>query len=398
MAQCRIDAPALLPAGPSRYRPLSATGGRAMSTASATAAPIATVRDLVKIFSVQNDKGGAPLQLHAVNQVGFDIFAGETLGLVGESGSGKSTIGRLLVGLIPPTNGRHRSVRRTHRRQGRATAIFVGFAAGCNSCFRTRTARSIRACASTIALPSRSISRAACRARTRADRVLELLEIVGLPRSSADRYPHEFSGGQRQRIGIARALALRPEFIVCDEPVSALDVSMQAQIVNLLLDLQDRFGLSYLFIAHDLAVVRSIARRVAVMYAGSIVEQGPKGEIYRAPKHPYTQALLDAVPRPDPERQRKPTLSGEIPSILNPLPGCAFAVRCPLAIDRCRIGAADAARNRARTSRRLPSGIALSNPDAYDDPLQQQESQKTPERPSDRNIRQDQSSRPSPRL
>jgi oligopeptide/dipeptide ABC transporter ATP-binding protein len=297
--------------------------------------PVASVRDLVKIFKVSGDNGGAPLQLHAVNRVGFDIFAGETLGLVGESGSGKSTIGRLLVGLIPPSSGsvdlfgesitgrdgrRHLSnVRR------RLQFVFQDPYGSLNPRMRVDDC---------IAEPldiAGDLSR-----KARADRVLELLEIVGLPRSSADRYPHEFSGGQRQRIGIARALALRPEFIVCDEPVSALDVSMQAQIVNLLLDLQERFGLSYLFIAHDLAVVRSIARRVAVMYAGTIVEQGPKGEIYRTPKHPYTQALLDAVPRPDPERQRKPTLSGEIPSILNPLPGCAFAVRCPMAIDRCR--------------------------------------------------------------
>ena len=296
---------------------------------------VASVRDLVKIFKVSGDKGGAPLHLHAVNQVGFDIFAGETLGLVGESGSGKSTIGRLLVGLIPPSRGsidlfgesitgrdgrRHLSkIRR------RLQFVFQDPYGSLNPRMRVDDC---------IAEPldiAGGLSR-----KDRTDRIVELLDIVGLPRSSRDRYPHEFSGGQRQRIGIARALALRPEFIVCDEPVSALDVSMQAQIVNLLLDLQERFGLSYLFIAHDLAVVRSIARRVAVMYAGSIVEQGPKAEIYRAPKHPYTQALLDAVPRPDPERQRKPTLAGEIPSILNPLPGCAFAMRCPLVTDRCR--------------------------------------------------------------
>ncbi len=306
-----------------------------MNTSAAIPPPIAAVRDLVKIFSVQNDNGGAPLQLHAVNQVGFDIFAGETLGLVGESGSGKSTIGRLLVGLIPPTKGEidlfgepitgktgHRHLSRVRRR---LQFVFQDPHGSLNP--RMRVDDCIAEPLDIAGSPSR---------KARADRVLELLEIVGLPRSSADRYPHEFSGGQRQRIGIARALALRPEFIVCDEPVSALDVSMQAQIVNLLLDLQERFGLSYLFIAHDLAVVRSIAGRVAVMYAGSIVEQGPKGEIYRTPLHPYTQALLDAVPQPDPERQRKPTLSGEIPSILNPLPGCAFAMRCPKAIDRCR--------------------------------------------------------------
>jgi oligopeptide/dipeptide ABC transporter ATP-binding protein len=173
--------------------------------------------------------------------------------------------------------------------------------------------------------------------RARAARVAELLALVGLPRDAAERYPHEFSGGQRQRIGIARALALQPEFIICDEPVSALDVSMQAQVINLLLDLQERLKLSYLFIAHDLAVVRSISTHVAVMYAGRLVEIAPRRAIYESPRHPYTRALLAAVPRPDPDRPRVRALAGEIPSVLDPPAGCAFAARCPLAEDRCRV-------------------------------------------------------------
>jgi oligopeptide/dipeptide ABC transporter ATP-binding protein len=172
--------------------------------------------------------------------------------------------------------------------------------------------------------------------RDRSDRVAQLFELVGLPKISTDRYPHEFSGGQRQRIVIARSLALNPDFIVCDEPVSALDVSMQAQIVNLLMDLQQRLGLTYLFIAHDLAVVRMISTRVAVMYAGSIVETAPKKDIYAQPQHPYTKALLDAVPRPDPAFVRAPVISGEVPSLLDPPQGCRFHPRCPLVMDRCR--------------------------------------------------------------
>jgi oligopeptide/dipeptide ABC transporter ATP-binding protein len=173
--------------------------------------------------------------------------------------------------------------------------------------------------------------------KDRNDRVAELLELVGLPKNSVERYPHEFSGGQRQRIVIARALALNPDFVVCDEPVSALDVSIQAQIVNLLLDLQDRFGLSYLFIAHDLAVVRAVSKRVAVMYAGAIVETAPKAQIYSDPQHPYSRALLDAVPRADPDYVRHPVVAGEVPSLLDPPPGCRFHPRCAFAMQRCRV-------------------------------------------------------------
>jgi len=298
--------------------------------------PIVKVRDLTKDFQVTRGRGGPPALLRAVNNISFDIQPGTTLGLVGESGSGKSTTGRLLVGLIPATQGEITLFGSTVTGKDRAAAldrvrtklqfVFQDPHGSLNPRMRVGDC---------IAEPL-DIAGGWSRA-DRMGRVAELLETVGLPRAVAERFPHEFSGGQRQRIGIARALALQPEFIVCDEPVSALDVSMQAQIINLLLDLQEKFGLSYLFIAHDLAVVRSIATEVAVMYAGALVEHAPKRVLYTAPKHPYTQALLEAVPRPDPDRKRAPALGGEVPSILNPPPGCAFAARCPHVMDRCRV-------------------------------------------------------------
>ncbi len=296
--------------------------------------PIVKVRDLVKEFQVTRGRGGPPAVLRAVNHISFDIRPGTTLGLVGESGSGKSTTGRLLVGLIPATSGEIELFDETITGRGGAAAlakvrsklqfVFQDPHGSLNP--RMRVGNSI---AEPIDIAG------GWHRKDRADRVSELLETVGLPRAVAERFPHEFSGGQRQRIGIARALALKPDFVVCDEPVSALDVSMQAQIINLLLDLQEKLGLSYLFIAHDLAVVRSIATDVAVMYAGALVEQAPKTALYAAPKHPYTQALLEAVPRPDPNRVRSTPLGGEVPSILSPPPGCAFAARCPRAMGVC---------------------------------------------------------------
>ncbi len=290
--------------------------------------PIVIVRDLVKEFSA-----GSHRVLRAVNDVSFDIGQAETLGLVGESGSGKSTTGRILVGLIPATSGSVQlfgqditNARGLASVRNRIQFVFQDPNGSLDP--RMRVGDSIAEPLNITGGMSR---------RDRAARVAELLEMVGLPANCADRYPHEFSGGQRQRIGIARALSLRPEFIVCDEPVSALDVSMQAQIVNLLLDLQERFGLSYLFIAHDLAVIRNISTNVAVIYAGAIVEIAPKRELYANPLHPYTQALLDAVPRPDPDRKRKPAITGEVPSTLNPPSGCTFHTRCPYAEARCRI-------------------------------------------------------------
>jgi oligopeptide/dipeptide ABC transporter ATP-binding protein len=292
-------------------------------------APIVAVRALVKTFAAR----GASLR--AVDGVSFDVAQGETLGLVGESGSGKSTTGRILVGLEAATSGSIKLFdQEVSRASGKAALravrrrlqfVFQDPQNSLNPRMRVQDA---------IAEPldvAGGLSRAA-----RNDRVRELLEMVGLPRSCGDRFPHEFSGGQRQRIGIARALALKPEFIVCDEPVSSLDVSMQAQIVNLLLDLQERLGLSYLFIAHDLAVVRSISARVAVMYAGSIVEIAPRHELYTAPRHPYTQALLAAIPRVKSNKPRATVVTGELPSQIDTVPGCTFHPRCPFAFERCR--------------------------------------------------------------
>ncbi len=272
----------------------------------------------------------------AVDGVSFVMGKGETLGLVGESGCGKSTLGRCVLQLYRPTSGEiifqeHDLVRMNNKQlrpyRKRFQMIFQDPYDSLNPRF---TAADI------IGEPLR-IHRV-LKGRAYRDRISELLDIVGLADYMADRYPHEFSGGQRQRLGIARALALQPEFIVCDEPISALDVSIQAQIINLLDDLQKEFGIAYIFISHDLSVVRHISDRVAVMYLGKFMEFSAQEELYLKPLHPYTQALLSAVPIPDPEVEEKRSvivLKGEIPSPLNPPQGCVFHPRCPKAFDRC---------------------------------------------------------------
>jgi len=276
--------------------------------------------------------------VRAVNNVSFDIYPGETLGLVGESGCGKTTVGRTLVRLEHATSGQIRfdGVDVTHavgahlnkyRRQ--AQIIFQDPYSSLNP--RMTVGAII---AEPISVYRLQPNRAAAR-----ERAAQLLTQVGLFPYMADRYPHELSGGQRQRVGIARALALEPSFIVCDEPVSALDVSIQAQIINLLEELQARFKLTYLFIAHDLAVVRHISDRVVVMYLGRVMEIAQRDALYSTPQHPYTKSLLDAVPIPDPglERERKyRVLQGEVPSPLDPPSGCVFHNRCPLATDECK--------------------------------------------------------------
>ncbi len=313
------------------------TSARADQLAADT--PIVAVRDLEKSFTLKRRAllpGKGVRILHAVRGVSFDIARGETLGLVGESGSGKSTTGRMLVGLIPASAGSVRLFGSTITGPAAATAmktlrsrvqfVFQDPQGSLNPRMRV---------GDIIAEPIDIVG--AHRRTERQRRIHELLDTVGLPRSCDDRFPHEFSGGQRQRIGIARALALKPEFIVCDEPVSALDVSLQAQVVNLLLDLQSALNLSYLFIAHDLAVVRNISHRVAVMYAGEIVEIAPRDALYSAPLHPYTRTLLDAVPRPDPSHRLTASVRGELPSLVDPPAGCTFHARCPHAMDQCRI-------------------------------------------------------------
>lgn len=290
------------------------------------------VENLKKYFNV-----GKGLQLKAVDDVTFDIYKGETLGLVGESGCGKSTTGRTLLNIYSATSGKvefnGKNVYKMNSKDKKefnkkAQMIFQDPYASLNP----------RMLVGEIVAEGIDIH-GILKGEERQSRIYELLELVGLNREHANRFPHEFSGGQRQRIGIARALAVNPEFIVCDEPISALDVSVQAQVVNLLQDLQEQYGLTYLFIAHDLSMVRYISDRVAVMYLGAVEELAESDELYENPLHPYTKALLSAIPMPDPDLQRskkRVALEGEVPSPINPAPGCKFVERCPHATERCR--------------------------------------------------------------
>jgi oligopeptide/dipeptide ABC transporter ATP-binding protein len=288
------------------------------------------VRHLVKHFPVENSND----VVRAVDDVSFDIFAGETLGLVGESGCGKSTVGRCLLRLYEPTSGDvffegqnivglPNNQMQTLRRE--MQIIFQDPYASLNPRLSIL---------STVSEPLKI--HGIGNKTEREERVADLLKKVGLDPAYMFRYPHEFSGGQRQRIGIARALALNPKLIIADEPVSALDVSIQAQVVNLLQDLQSEFGLTYLFISHGLAVVEHISKRVAVMYLGKIVEISEGRELYDNPLHPYTRALLSAIPVPDPKKKRERiVLQGDVPTPINPPSGCRFRTRCPLAIEDC---------------------------------------------------------------
>jgi oligopeptide transport system ATP-binding protein len=294
------------------------------------------VRHLKKYFPIRGGLFSREVaRVHAVDDVSFDIRPGETLGLVGESGCGKSTTGRTILRLIEPTAGevwfQEQNVTALDKRALRQIRkemqiIFQDPYASLNP---RMTVRSIIGEALVIHKLARG-------RREREERVVQLLETVGLSTEHLRRYPHEFSGGQRQRIGIARALAVSPKLIVADEPVSALDVSIQAQIINLLEELQQKFGLTYLFIAHDLSVVEHISTRVAVMYLGKLVEVAPAKELYTNPKHPYTEALLSAVPIPDPAmRRRRILLEGDVPSPIRPPSGCRFHTRCPIRVPSC---------------------------------------------------------------
>ncbi len=298
--------------------------------------PLLSVKDLHMHFPV---KGGvfltAKSQCRAVDGVSLDIMPGETLGLVGESGCGKSTLGKCIVRLLQPTSGEVHyggvDLTTLNRRQLKPMRrnIQMIFQDPVDSLNSRHTVRGI--------LEEPFIIQKIGNAESRRKRINELLNVVGLPASAADRFPFEFSGGQRQRIGIARAIALNPNLIICDEPVSALDVSIQSQILNLMLDLQEQFNLSYLFIAHDLAVVKHISDRIAVMYLGRVVEVADAEIIHLSPRHPYTQALISAIPIPDPSRKPdRIVLSGDVPSPINPPSGCPFHTRCAHVKDICR--------------------------------------------------------------
>jgi oligopeptide/dipeptide ABC transporter ATP-binding protein len=308
-----------------------------MNAHTATSEPLLEVTDLKKYFPIRKGLLTRTVgQVHAVDGVSFSIADGETLGVVGESGCGKSTLGRTILRLMRPTSGTVKlrgiditdlsdTALRPYRRE-----MQIVFQDPYSSLNPRMTAGRI------VGEPL--IIHNVGSTGDREARVASLFERVGLPADSMAKYPHQFSGGQRQRIGIAKALALNPSLIICDEPVSALDVSIQAQVVNLLIDLQQEFGLSYLFIAHDLAVVKHISHRVAVMYLGRIVELTDKKSLFTQPLHPYSEALLSAIPVPNPKanREGRVILTGDVPSPINPPSGCHFHTRCPYATDRCR--------------------------------------------------------------
>jgi peptide/nickel transport system ATP-binding protein len=321
-----------------------------------TAAPLADLRNVRRTFEVSKPWLNRVIErlprqfLAAVTDVSFAIERRETFALVGESGSGKSTIAKMTVGLLAPTSG---------------DVIIDGVSMNdpAGSAERQRLRRRIQMvfqdpyasldprwqAGDIVAEPIRAFALLRRRAEI-AGRTDELLRLVGLDPADGHKYPHEFSGGQRQRVAIARALASQPDFIVCDEPTSALDVSVQAQILNLMRDLQDRLGLTYLFISHNLAVVRHMARRIGVMYLGRLVEIGPTADLFRAPRHPYTRMLLDAVPDLDMTGRARKPVEGEIPNPIDPPPGCAFHPRCPFANARCR----------AERPQLLPTGAAVA--------------------------------------
>jgi oligopeptide/dipeptide ABC transporter ATP-binding protein len=301
------------------------------------AAPLLSVRNLKKYFPVKRGVlSRVAAYVQAVDDISFDIRKGETFGLVGESGCGKTTAGRAVLRLIQPDSGKIQfdgidllslGTSELRKRRKDMQIIFQDPYASLNPRMTIRTIVGEPFAIHGIAAGSE-----------RDDKVAQLLKTVGLDPSVMSRYPHEFSGGQRQRIGIARALALKPKLIVADEPVSALDVSIQAQIINLLADLQQQFGLTYLFISHAIPVIEHISTRIGVMYLGKLVETGTSGQICLEPKHPYTQALLSAVPIPDPAASKqRVVLRGDVPTPINPPSGCRFHTRCPIAIDRCKV-------------------------------------------------------------